>query len=226
MIDPSNPSALVLLLIGAFFAICAIGLMFGAFGERQEDRDAKDDGLAIFDPRERSDGDDATGDDLLHWDVAHEGQALRDVRLHGMFFEELRDLAQAQGIRGFDVMDRLQLIAAMGGSPTLDAAAVVLTDPDEDDPYEDITYAEAPTVYIAPSPTLGDRAWRAAPPQPARPLHKHGRPRGDLTLVFEAIAEHEGHPVLDHGPDEDTRVLTFTPAVRGRQVGRIVVGES
>lgn len=102
-----------------------------------------------------------------------------------------------------------------------------LTQPDED-PYEDWTHHPEPaTVHIAPSPlawrrTIGERADTAEltpPAPPARPLHKHGRPKGDLTLVFEGIAEHEGHPVADHGPDEHTRVLHVTPPVRGRQIG-------
>ena len=85
----------------------------------------------------------------------------------------------------------------------------------DEDPYEDWT-------YIAPSPlawhrTIGGRATGNGPTAPPRPLHEHGRAKGDVTLAFEAYAEHEGHPVREHGPDE-TQVLIFTSPMRRRGV--------
>ncbi len=89
-------------------------------------------------------------------------------------------------------------------------------EPEDDDPYGDITYA---TTAIAPSPLARLRSVTDETLQfqtaPGIEVHDHGRRKGDTTLMFEGIAEHEGHPVLVHGPDEKR---DFAPVIGQRAV--------
>lgn len=66
------------LLAGALSAVC-LGLLLIIAGTLLADR--PDDEMATPVSRERSGGLDATVDDLLGWDVVHEGRAMRAARL-------------------------------------------------------------------------------------------------------------------------------------------------